>query len=114
VKTYIIWVPVQNGDTLEDAQKKAKSFTARNTKHYFDEANGTAISLGKTLNLPPSEWGGGDDKNGGAWDVYVLFEPGALWQDRPPTPAFWTHQLDNVTTHPRLNTNELKEQIELL
>ena len=111
---YIIWLPVQSGDTAEDAQKVAKKFAAPSTKHYYDKSNGTAISLGKTLNLPPSEWGGGDDKNGGAWDVYALFAPGELWMDRPPEPAFWTHQLDNITTHPRLDTKELQKQVEAL
>ena len=70
--------------------------------------------MGKTLELPPSEWGGGDDKHGGAWDVFVLFAPGAVWHDRPPRPAFWTHQLDSVTDKPRLEASELKRQIELL
>jgi hypothetical protein len=28
-----------------------------------------------------------------AWDVYLLYPPGARWDDLPPAPAYWQHQL---------------------
>lgn len=80
-------------------------------KHYFDESKHTGVSLGRTLALPPSEEGG-DDKNGIAWDVYLLFAPRALWQDRPPKPAYWTHQLDEVKDAPQLDAAALLQEIE--
>ena len=30
-----------------------------------------------------------------AWDVYLLYSPGATWKgDKMPAPDFWMHQLD--------------------
>ncbi len=28
-----------------------------------------------------------------AWDVYLVYPPGATWDDDPPVPAAWRHQL---------------------
>lgn len=30
-----------------------------------------------------------------AWDIYLLYSPGAMWKgERIPTPDFWMHQLN--------------------
>jgi hypothetical protein len=28
-----------------------------------------------------------------AWDVYFVFGPEARWDDQPPAPTYWMHQL---------------------
>jgi hypothetical protein len=28
-----------------------------------------------------------------AWDVYLVFGPAAEWNERPPVPTYWMHQL---------------------
>jgi len=28
-----------------------------------------------------------------AWDVYFVFAPTVRWEDKPPTPTYWMHQL---------------------
>ncbi len=30
---------------------------------------------------------------GAAWDIYFFYERGVIWEDRPPAPAEWVHQL---------------------
>src|SRR5262249_15070323 len=47
-----------------------------------------------------------------AWDVYLLYGPGAQWEKQPPEPLFWMHQL-GLATAPRFDeetfTAKLKE-----
>jgi hypothetical protein len=32
-----------------------------------------------------------------AWDVWMLFAPGILWEDEiPPAPTWWEHQLSDL------------------
>ena len=49
-----------------------------------------------------------------AWDVYMLYGPDAQWEEQPPEPAFWMHQL-GITSAPILNeetfTAKLKEML---
>lgn len=50
-----------------------------------------------------------------AWDVYLVYEPGATWTDAlPPEPAFWMHQLPVETGAPpglRLNAARLTSEL---
>jgi hypothetical protein len=31
-----------------------------------------------------------------AWDVWMLYAPGATWADEPPEPDWWEHQLSSL------------------
>lgn len=35
-----------------------------------------------------------------AWDVYLIFSAGATWDDLPPQPRDWVHQLDHAAWAP--------------
>lgn len=35
-----------------------------------------------------------------AWDVYLFFDAGAEWDDQPPAPRQWVHQLDDAWADP--------------
>ncbi len=35
-----------------------------------------------------------------AWDVWMLYEPGVLWEgEAPPQPTWWEHQLSRLEGH---------------
>ena len=42
-----------------------------------------------------------------AWDVYMLYRPGVTWDDAPPAPDFWMHQLTGGDPKRRLCPEDL-------
>lgn len=51
--------------------------------HYWDGNGLTMAAFQRVLNLP-----------GDAWDVFLLYGPGARWDgELPPKPDYWMHQL---------------------
>ena len=55
-----------------------------------------------------------------AWDIYLLYPPGAKWEADPPAPAYWMHQLTFMPGGAderrygglRLDTKRLRQEIE--
>ena len=48
-----------------------------------------------------------------AWDVYLLFPPGAEWKDEPPAPSYWMHQLP-LDRKRRFNGDTLAAEVKKL
>ena len=38
--------------------------------------------------------------NAVAWDMYLFYEKGSQWAERPPFPLDWAHQLDDAWADP--------------
>ena len=58
-------------------------------RHYWDGDRhvGSAVSpLIEGLDIP-------------AWDVWMLYEPGAEWHSGAPVPTWWEHQLSWLDQH---------------
>lgn len=36
-----------------------------------------------------------------AWDIYLFFSEGLQWQQEPPTPVEWAHQLSDAWADPK-------------
>ena len=49
-------------------------------EHFWDLWRFGANSYTSQLNYP-----GGDL----AWDIYLLYEPGPIWEGKPPDPTLW-------------------------
>lgn len=61
--------------------------------HYWDETNDLGSAYERVLPV----------STGPAWDVYMIYAPGTLWNDAdPPKPSFWMHQLA-ITNAPYLD-----------
>lgn len=54
---------------------------------------------------------GGKDKV--AWDIYLFYEAGSEWNDKPPAPTQWAHQLSGSewadSTHHHSGDDLVKE-----
>ena len=50
-----------------------------------------------------------------AWDVWMLFAPGVVWQDDiPPAPTWWEHQLGGLDPDLRLDPDRFaRKAVEL-
>jgi len=96
-------LPIYGGDFKGEAQKLSNSFRDRRVSCFLDPESETGKQWQPILKTPFI-----------AWDVYLLYGPGAQWEKQPPEPAFWMHQL-GLATAPRFDeetfTAKLKEMI---
>lgn len=79
----IIWIPMLAEDTLSAARVMAAEIADRRVRHFYDAQRRAGKAIAKML-------GGAGET---AWDTYLFYEDGEVWQSQPPTPTRWTHQL---------------------
>ena len=97
----MVWDPIFGGDFDGAAKKLSKSFPDKRVS-YFKDPDSLAGNLWKrVLKLD----------NDIAWDVYLLYGPDAKWDEEPPQPDFWMHQLWGVTKAPRLDQGMLETKL---
>lgn len=73
-------------------------------QQYWDANGWLGNSYGRVLQTPED-----------AWDVYLLYGRGRLWNDvLPPKPDYWMHQLSGVTAAPHLDPEVLRQHVEQL
>jgi len=90
VSASLVWVRVLSEDHEQAAQAAAEGLQSPLLHHFYDPEQRAARQMGAIL-------GGAGHF---AWDVYLVFAAGTLWEDEPPLPAGWAHQLDHSTWAP--------------
>ena len=65
--------------------------------HYWDPEGNSGIEFMDALSIDVY-----------AWDVWMVYEPGARWDDGspPPPPVFWQHQLNSLPDKSRLDAEQ--------
>ena len=96
------------GDDLNAAVAQEALFQDKRLSQYWDgeRALGRLASHSLALSSPV------------AWDIYLLYSPGAIWQgEGMPAPDYWMHQLnerpDQYLDPPRLMA-EVQKAIEAI
>lgn len=90
LRAYVVWVPVLRAGPLESAAHSESGRIADSrVTQYLDADAGLAKAYASVIHLPSPLR---------AWDVYLVFGPGARWPDgqgtdQPPQPTYWMHQL---------------------
>ena len=79
----IVWIPMLPGDSEDAARAATALIPDARAHHYFDPDRRAGSALASRM--------GGEGKI--AWDMYLFFTPGAIWEDEPPLPMDWVHQL---------------------
>ena len=106
VRAYIVWLPIFGGDFRGEARKLSNSFRDKRVSYFLDPESETGKQWERVLNTERLI----------AWDVYLLYRADATWQDDPPLPDFWMHQLGGVTKAPRFDeptfTTKLKGMLD--
>ncbi len=83
LKGFAVWLPMMRNDSLERADAEAAPFEGLPVVHVWDAERQVGDLFAKTLRLKST-----------VWDFYFLYPPGVTWyDDEPPQPAFWMHQL---------------------
>lgn len=80
----IVWINILENDTEMMAIEAAGRFIADSrVLHFYDPQKRTGKAIARSL--------GGTGEV--AWDVYMFYEKGAEWDEDPPRPSEWMHQL---------------------
>jgi hypothetical protein len=86
----LVWVRVWEEDDEQAAQLAANQLADAHLRHFYDPqqraARDVAVMLGGTGSY--------------AWDTYLVFSPGQTWNEAPPWPSEWAHQLDHTAWAP--------------
>jgi hypothetical protein len=80
---FFVWIHMLARDNLEAARRAAGSLVDERVRHFHDPRRRVGKAFGRPLG------------SGGAvvWDSYMLFDRVTRWDDAPPPPAEWAHQL---------------------
>ena len=86
IRLSMIWIEMLPTDSREAAQRMAGGMLDPRVRHYFDP---------RTTHLAGNALAHGiiHEGRGPAWDVYLFYDQEAEWNDQPPIPAEWCHQL---------------------
>ena len=83
ISASIVWIPILDKDSLEAATPSVKFLSDKRIQHYYDQNQIVGKEIANTVG-----WDGHI-----AWDIYLFYEPDAIWTDLPPKPTYRMHQL---------------------
>ncbi len=101
IDMFIVWIPAINGDRYEATENAMTLIPDDRARHYWDGGQALGEALSPTLGIRAKM----------AWDVYVLYDKGAVWHDTPPAPAAWMHQKSGEDPALELNEEQLADHI---
>ncbi|HEY6101662.1 MAG TPA: hypothetical protein VI007_00395 [bacterium] len=83
LSVFVIWVPVLATDSIENARTTVNLIDDPRAVHYYDEKREAGHAIAEAV--------GGTEAI--AWDCYLFFRAGVMWDKVLPTPDRWMHQL---------------------
>ncbi len=104
LRAYIVWLPVLRSGAHEPAARREAGRIPDSRAVRFNDPEARVGKLYSViLHLPPGL---------PAWDVYLVFGAEARWDENPPAPAYWMHQLAKAGPPPlRLDGEQLARVI---
>jgi hypothetical protein len=91
VRAYFVWGPYLKSDTVDLARVDTEKFQAPNSVYLWIPTTQLAEQLASVLGLPAGHT---------AWDVYLMYGKGVLWDKRIPAPDYWQHQIGVIQGEP--------------
>ncbi|MGH9803998.1 MAG: hypothetical protein ACRD4D_02405 [Candidatus Acidiferrales bacterium] len=108
LRVYVVWLGVLSRLSPEALAGAARSASRRiddpRVRHFLDPDYALAAPYRSILGLSHE----GDDP---AWDAFLLFDRAARWDQQPPAPADWMHQLGVGPPERRLDAAKLAESV---
>jgi hypothetical protein len=85
---HLAWLPILDGDDVLAASTVAREITAHSRiTHYWDLDRQVSSAAYEALVFTSR-------RKRVAWDLYLLYQPGATWRRPLPSPDIWLHQAD--------------------
>jgi hypothetical protein len=101
VTAYVIWDPIFGGNFDRESNKLPKTLPDKRVRYFKDPDSVAGTAWRKVLNLFRPI----------AWDVYLLYGADSEWQEEPPQPDYWMHQLSGLKTAPILDEKKFTEEL---
>jgi hypothetical protein len=93
----IVWINKLAADSRKAAEVSAGTFNDPRVYQFYDPRQRSGRAVADSLG-----WQGRV-----AWDIYLFYTAGHKWNEAPPVPVDWMHQLsDPWADHDRLRTGE--------
>jgi len=105
LRAYVVWVPVLPADLSAAAREASSLVPDKRASHFWDAQGTLARTFGRVLDLP---------SGCPAWDVYLTYPPGITWEQEPPRPPYWQHQLGAVAKAPQLDGGAFAANLRLI
>jgi len=105
LRVYVVWVPVLPADQSAPAREACSLVPDERACHFWDAEGVLQRTFSCVLNLT---------SGCPAWDVYLAYPPGARWDDEPPKPPYWQHQLGGAAMAPQLDGETLAAHVRLI
>ncbi len=86
-----VWMPVLQSDNAAAGKDAEPLLPDDRVTHYWDGDNSLGKLYGRLLTLPSGRQL--------AWDIYFVYAPGVTWEEEPPMPTQWMHQLGRDERH---------------
>jgi hypothetical protein len=79
----IVWIPMLDKDSIEAALPSVTYLNDKRFQHFYDQDQIVGKEIAKSVG-----WDGHI-----AWDIYLFYAPYTGWNNAPPKPNSWMHQL---------------------
>jgi len=79
----IVWIPILGDDSIGAALPSVKYLSDKRFRHFYDQDQIVGKEIANSIG-----WGGHV-----AWDIYLFYARYAAWNNGPPAPKTWMHQL---------------------
>lgn len=81
----VVWLPMLWSDVGPAADFAASGIRDARVRHFHDPQRRVGEAIAHSLGWPMT-----------AWDVYLLYDKGLIWETSPPPAADWMHQIGGV------------------
>jgi hypothetical protein len=102
VKVYSVWQPILPSDSKFTVGRATKRLEDSRVTHFWDGDNIFASAFSPVLGI-----------DGNTWDVYLLYDKDAVWQETPPKPIYWQEQL-GISPETKLDEPKLTAEVRKL
>ena len=97
IRVAVIWINKLPADSRKAAEKSADTFNDPRICQFYDPKQRSGQAVANSLG-----WQGRV-----AWDIYLFYTAGSKWNETPPAPVDWMHQLTDPWANPdRLRTGD--------
>lgn len=104
LKVYMVWLPINPGDTLEQARRSAQAEDDPRIEHFWIPDPTIPALFKKPLGMT----------EGSAWDVFLLYGRRAEWGEELPVPTYYMHQGRPLPSDRILDARKLADEARVL